>query len=286
MKLLVICGPTATGKTKLAVRIAKKFDGELINADSRQVYRYMDIATGKDKQSIDVPIWGIDLVDPDEDFSVGQYVQFAIDKIIDIHNRGKMPILVGGTGFYIQSVLNPPQTISIGPNKKLRESFEHASVEVLQSNIDQNVLARMNNSDKNNPRRLLRKIEIAAAVKHKPVTIPRFDVCLIGLTAPNEILYGYIDDRVDARVEEGVQDELSFLLKKYSWSLPSMQTIGYKEWKDSSTDQAVKQWKFDEHSYARRQKTWFKKMNDIRWFDSTIPGFEENIELQLQVWYT
>src|SRR3990172_7447839 len=107
-KLLVICGPTATGKTALAVKIAKILDGELVSADSRQVYREMDIGTGKDRETIgDVPIWMYDVVSPDEEFSVSQYMKLARSAIADIHARAKLPIIVGGTGFYINALIRP-----------------------------------------------------------------------------------------------------------------------------------------------------------------------------------
>ncbi len=125
-KLLVICGPTATGKTVLAAEIAKQFNGELVSADSRQVYRSMDICTGKDRP--DVPIWLYDIVDPDEEFSVSQWVVLARGAIADIHKRNKLPIVVGGTGLYIHALLYPFETINIPPDRTLRNKLQALSV--------------------------------------------------------------------------------------------------------------------------------------------------------------
>src|SRR5687767_6639381 len=122
-KLLVICGPTATGKSSLAFKLARKFNGELISADSRQVYIGMDIGTGKEWGE-GVEIWGYDLVDPDKEFSVAQYLRFATKKISDIEKRGKLPILVGGTGLYIKGVVDGIPTVDVPRNKKLREILE------------------------------------------------------------------------------------------------------------------------------------------------------------------
>src|SRR3989344_4958306 len=125
-KVLIICGPTATGKTKLAARLAKRFNGELVSADSRQVYRGMDLTTGKEMP--DVPIWLYDVAHPDEDFSVSHWVKLAKDAISDIQKRNKLPIVVGGTGLYIQALLRPFETIDIPPNKKLREKLQKLTV--------------------------------------------------------------------------------------------------------------------------------------------------------------
>ena len=148
-KILIVCGPTATGKTALASQLAKKFDGELISADSRQVYRGMDVVTGKDRP--DVPIWLYDVVNPDEEFSVSHWIKLARRAINDISKRGKLPIIVGGTGLYIHALLHPLETITIPPDRALREQLQEQSVKELQQMLTR---GSMNNSDWNNPRRL------------------------------------------------------------------------------------------------------------------------------------
>src|SRR3989344_4678270 len=163
MKLLIICGPTATGKTKLAANLSKKFSGKIISADSRQVYKGMDIVTGKDRPK-EVSIWGYDIIRPNEEFSVAHFVNLAGKEITRVDKQGKLPIIVGGTGFWLKSLLNPPATINIIPDWQLREKLEKFSAtELLErlKKIDPKRAASMNQSDRNNPRRLMRAIEVA-----------------------------------------------------------------------------------------------------------------------------
>lgn len=161
-KLLIITGPTATGKTTLGIQMAKKYNGEIISADSRQVYMGRDIETGKDRS---FPQWGIDIASPNEKFNVSAFVAYARDKIKDISDRGKLPIIVGGTGLYIKELLNPSPTLGIAPNEKLREKLSLLTTVQLQTELKQINLAKwitMNMSDQNNPRRLIRAIEISS----------------------------------------------------------------------------------------------------------------------------
>jgi tRNA dimethylallyltransferase len=336
-KLLIVCGPTATGKTALAVTLAKKFNGELVSADSRQIYKGMDIGTGKDlgekisniKYQISniqiknqkynlipyeldgILLWMVDIIDPDGEFSVAHYQYLATAIIEDIRKRGKLPIVVGGTGLYIKSLLSPIETSHIPPNKQLRKIFERNSLEELQMKLkkdDPLAWDRMNESDRQNPRRLIRKIEIAEYERGKETRrlgdkkITNDDVFIIGLTAPYPVLYEKIDRRVDTRVKEGIIDEITSLLEKgYSWNLPSMNTFGYKEWNvlfqktenrkrktenEELIQQIIQRWKWDEHGYARRQMAWFKNMKGIRWFDITSSSWSEKVEAIVGSWYT
>lgn len=264
-KLLVICGPTATGKTALAIQMAKKFNGELVSADSRQVYRGMDLVTGKDTP--DVPTtWLYDVVDPDEEFSVSQWVKLARAAIADIQKRNKLPIIVGGTGLYINALIQPFETIDIPPNKALRTKLQTMSVRELQA---MTMRGDMNQSDWNNPRRLIRKIEISKSKKEKTKQEKIYDQCIIGLTAPLPILYARIDKRFATRVQQGMKEEIDRLIKKYGRDLPSMSAIG-----------------LNEHDYARRQLTWFKKQKGIHWFDVTDPKFSTHVADLVGAWYT
>jgi len=261
-KILVICGPTATGKTALAADLAKKFNGELISADSRQVYRGMDLTTGKDRPN--VPIWLYDVVNPDEEFSVSHWVKLASDVVKNIQERNKLPIVVGGTGLYINALIHPFETIDVPPNKALREKLKTKSILELQNMIER---GDMNNSDWNNPRRLIRRIEIGE-MKSKNPNKGMYDVLSIGLTAPLQELYRRIDARMDARIQAGLKDEIR-CLQNYSSELPSMSAIGVNE-----------------HAYAKRQLTWFRKQKDIRWFDLTHEGYIGEIESVVHSWYT
>lgn len=268
MKLLVICGPTATGKTALAADLAKKFNGELISADSRQVYRGMDLVTGKDMPHM--PIWLYDVVDPDEQFSVSQWVTRANAAIADIEKRNKLPIVVGGTGLYIQALLAPFDSIDIGPDLQLREKLKNVSIHELQGMI---LRGSMNESDWNNPRRLLRRIEISHArgplAKLQGVPLRKEDILMIGLTAAKSVLNKRIDERIQKRMQNGLEKEVALLLSRYDKNLPSMSAIG-----------------LNEHAYARRQMTWFKKQKNIIWFDIMDKTCVNKVTKKVTAWYT
>ncbi len=297
-RLLVICGPTATGKTALGIKLAKKFGRELISADSRQVYRGMDIGTGKDHPQ-KIRIYLIDVVNPNEPFNVAQYVAMAAKVIKDIWKRGQLPILVGGTGFYIKALVDGIETIGLPPDWALREKLERKTLAQLQQllqKVDPRRWQRMNQSDRNNPRRLIRAIEIASKSQRFRSTFKMESVLFVGLTAPNKILYQRIDQRVDERVKQGVLEEIkSLLVQGYSWDNSVLgETIGYREFKlffdgKINLEVAIQRWKFAEHSYARRQLTWFKKaLRQAQgvWFDITKKGFEEEVEKLIKTWYS
>lgn len=296
-----------------------------MSADSRQVYKGMDIGTGKDvegkikSQTLhvegifqdtthelipyelgDIPLWMVDVVQPDEEFSVSHYKALATTVIDSIIKRGRLPIIVGGTGLYTQSLIHPPDTLNIPRDPKLRKSLEHLLVRDLQKRLEvlaPTIFDAMNISDQNNPRRLIRKIEIASFRQPSPSSLKnirssvkksRNQVLHIGLTAPREELYRRIDRRVEKRVAQGIKEEIRILLQKgYSWDLPSMNTLGYKEWKNAVSDEsAITRWKFDEHAYARRQMTWFRKQKGIIWFHITDEKFDEKVTQKVAAWYT
>lgn len=270
-KIVVICGPTATGKTALAAQLAKKLNGELISADSRQVYRGMDLVTGKDRPASptggpDVPIWLYDIVNPDEEFSVSQWVKLAKEAIADIEKRNTLPIVVGGTGLYINALLAPFDTIDIPPDIQLREKLKNTSVQELQGMITKD---NMNQSDWNNPRRLIRKMEIANSAR---TLLARqgesFKTLIIGLTAQMSVLDTRIDERLKKRIQMGMEKEIESLLAKYDKNLPSMSAIG-----------------LNEHAYARRQMTWFKKQKNIHWFDIMDAESGNNVMETVSGWY-
>jgi tRNA dimethylallyltransferase len=320
-KLLIICGPTATGKTALGLLLAKKFKGEIISADSRQVYRGMDIATGKDIEEgkwvrdhweiQGVPLWLLDVVEPHQEFSVAQYIDLAQKKIRDIWQRRKsrlevedprrrasgLPILVGGTGFYIKGLIDGIGTLGVEADWELRMRLENLSAEKLfdlLSRLNPVKAASLNASDRKNPRRLIRAIEIATRQKPetknlKPKT--SVDTLFIGLKAELKKLYKRIDKRVEERVKGGVEKEIKGLIRKgYSWDMPAMSALGYREWQDFfegrlGKEEVIQKWKFDEHGYARRQMTWFRKDPRIHWFDITEDDWTERVEGLVKSWY-
>lgn len=297
-KLLIISGPTATGKTALAIELAKKYNGELISADSCQIYKGMDIGVGKDHpKNININL--IDLIDPNQKFSVSDYQKLAIEKIKEIQNKNKLPIVVGGSGFYIDSILNQKyNTFSIRPNKFLRFILNRFSVKALQNIyrfLDKKSFLELNNSDKNNPYRLIRKIEIYIKNKFSPFRSKGelkgdFDTLHISLTALNDFLYPRIDQRVEERLKLGHLKEIKKLLKKYKWSDRGFQIACYRDFKDffqnkKTLEESVERWKFDEHSDVRRQKTWFKKIKNTFLVDITEPDFKNKIFKKIDRWY-
>jgi len=321
-QVLIICGPTATGKTGLALKLAKKLKGEIVSADSRQVYQGMDIATGKDLPiktkfkmknlglegqnfkigyyEVDgVKLWLYDIVRPDYFFNVADWVKCAHLVIKDIHQRGQLPILVGGTGFYLKALIEEIPTKDIPPNWWLRKGLELKSTKVLfeeLAELDSSRAGQMNVSDRQNKRRLIRAIEIARwRVEHRSEkTLPsvQFENLMIGLKAPLKFLYQKINQRVEAHFKNGAEKEIKKLIKQgFSWNLPSMSALGYREWQPRFEGQAnlvevLTRWQFDEHAYARRQMTWFKKNKKIKWFDISRKGWENKLEKELVVWYT
>lgn len=276
-KLLIVCGPTATGKTALAVHLAKKYDGELVSADSRQVYKGMDIGTGKDYEELrGIPIWMYDVVNPDEDFSISQYRTLALKAIADIHSRRKLPIIVGGSGLYIKALIDQIDTLSVPPDYELRKKLKDATVSDLQSYISSNILDLMNNSDKNNPRRLIRKIEISKYDQTQIRKSVEFDTLSIGLTASLSEIQQKIEMRISKRIAQGALQEFDSLRKKYG-NIPALQAPGYT---------SIETWQHDEIAYAKRQITWFKKIPDIHWFEVNDTKMIEKVEANVLSWYT
>ena len=327
---MVIAGPTATGKTNLAIGLANKFDGEIVSADSRQVYKDMNIGTGKDvgneKLKIKneklqskvgkeinkkftlgvyelkgIPVWLYDVTEPDFQFSAADYVRCAKLVINDIWQRGKLPILVGGTGFYIKALVDGVETLGMEPDWELRKRLGNLGIDQLRKILEKTCperIRKMNESDRSNPRRLIRAIEIAtqpqsAKCKAKSSKLRIGNLLTIGLKAPYKILYQRIDKRVEERVAQGIEKEIGGLIKKgYSFENSVLgTTIGYKEWqalisniKHPISDIIVR-WQLNEHQYAKRQMTWFKADLRIRWFDVTKANFGSEVETLVKEWY-
>ncbi len=308
-KLLIISGPTATGKTDLAVDLAKKFNGELVSTDSCQIYKGLDIGTGKD-QPKDTPIHLIDLINPDQKFSVADFQKIGLQTIKEIQSRGKLPILVGCSGFYLDSLINPNyDTFSIKPNKIWRFISTKLSVKTLQKIyqlLDPKSFSKLNHSDINNHYRLTRKIEIklskkpSSNIKNFKLKIKNFNILHISLTAPLDFLYNRIDKRVQKRLDIGFLDEIQNLLKKYKWTDPGLQIAAYQCMKPyfeknqnvetpnlaSLLAPCVEKWKYAEHSDARRQSCWFKNKPQINHFDITQIGYKSKISKLVAKWYT
>ena len=306
-KLLVISGQTATGKTDLAVKLAKKYNGELVSGDSCQIYKGMDIGTGKD-QPEETPIHLIDLVTPDQKFSVADFQKIGLQTIKEIQSRGKLPILVGCSGFYIDSLINPNYTtFSVKPHKLWRFICHFCSVKTLQKIyqfLDPKNFSKLNHSDVNNHYRLSRKIEIKLFQPKLPalsrsIDTPErveglgkgFDTLHLSLTAPLDFLYQRIDARVNKRMQIGFLSEITKLLKKYQWSDPGFQIAAYQCLRPyfenkKNLSSCLQKWSYAEHSDARRQTCWFKTKSNAIYFDITQKDFNKKIFKQVAKWYT
>lgn len=281
--MIIITGQTATGKTNLALELAKKHNGELINFDSRQIYKYLDIITGKDIPS--KKIWLYDVVNPDQYFSSFDFVKLVTPIIVDIKKRGKTPILVGGTYLYIKHLLYGIDDNNSPPDFELRKELNSKSVKELQDilkNLDVQSINQMNNSDVNNPRRLIRKIEIASkkTSMQKPPRLslskteqkPRRLIKFIGLKYKDKSkLRKVIEKRVEKRLKDGAIEEVKKLLKMgYKLSDPGMKTIGYQQVikylnKEFTKEKAIEDWVNKEVQYAKRQLTFMKQDKNISW---------------------
>lgn len=220
-KVLVVCGPTATGKTKLAMQLAQEFNGELISADSQQVYLGRDLETGKDKDILgDTKIWLMDILEQTNDFSVSQWRRLAHDAISDILARDKLPIVVGGSGLYIKALVQNLSDVDIPQDISLRNSNKSTSeLFSILNNLDPHKAVSLNNSDKNNPRRLIRAIEIAKFPSPKLGEGLGVRYVQIGLTAPREFLEKKIVQRVKDRglCEEYIKKEIEIMKKQLVW---------------------------------------------------------------------
>ncbi len=285
-KLLIICGPTATGKTALAAFLAKRFHGELISADSRQIYKGLDVITGKDVSGV----WMYDIVDVGKNFSVSQYQKRVLPIILDIEKRGRLPIIVGGTGLYIDAVVQPFETIHVPPSRDIRNKLERLSLTQLQKKLrklDPMKWQRMNQSDRHNPRRLIRATEVALWKRQhgnpKEQKGSEFDALWIGLTMPIGKLAQKIQRRVAYRWEHGAIEEA----QRY----PSASALGITEIRSFldgilSEGDAKMRWAMAEGAYAKRQMTWFKKRKQIHWFDVTKNPYKSAVTAMVAAWYT
>lgn len=280
--LLVLCGPTASGKTKLSLLIAQRFDGEVISADSMQIYTKMNIGTDK----IDpvtrkrVKHHMIDIVDPDQRFTMADFKREAQRVITDISNRNKVPILTGGTGLYLNAVVENYQLPEAPPNPEIRaqlqELYEKEGGEALYALLQKLDPKSALKIHPNNLRYVARALEIALQSKDGPA--PRkgkrlYNVFKIGVNWDREILYERINKRVDEMIEEGLINEIkSLLLEGYDERSQAMQGLGYKEYfpylrGEASLEECKDLHKQRTRNFAKRQLTWFRKEQDIYWID-------------------
>lgn len=264
--LVVVVGPTASGKTSLAIDLALKFNGEVICADSRTVYKGMDIGTAKPTvpERRGLPHHMLDLVIPDQPFSVADFKRLALEAIDDITSRGKLPIMVGGSGLYIDSILYDFQFRPVDDD--IRRQFKDASVEELQSELLSRGIELPENYQ--NQRYLLRSLEAGHQTSvHNKL---RDNTLVIGMQVDPEILKSRITSRVDNMVNSGLVDEVKMLSEKYGWDIAPMQASSYKSLKNyiegtQSIEQAKAEIVALDSKLAKKQRTWFKRNNSIQW---------------------
>jgi tRNA dimethylallyltransferase len=285
-KVIIICGPTGVGKTAVGIQLAEKLDGEIISADSMQIYRYMDIGTAKataDEQSR-IPHHMIDIVDPDENFDAVRFAEMARDKVMQLHQRGVMPLVVGGTGLYIKALLQGLfQSNPVDPKTRerlMKEAAENGSGILYDrlKRVDPNTADRLHPNDTYRIIRALETIEstgrsISEHQQEHGFSDEPFNALKIYLRIDRQKLYERIDKRVDMMIEEGLVDEVKKLLAmSYSADLKSMQSIGYRHMVEFLAeqlpwDECVRTLKRDTRRFAKRQFTWFGADRQIQWYE-------------------
>lgn len=316
-RAIIILGPTSTGKTNLALFLAKKFNGEIISSDSRQVYKGLDIGTGKIPDKIinsklqiikgenfweidGVKIHCLDVTDPKKQYTVKNFVDDATQALEKIIKENKLPIIVGGSGLYIKALTEGIKSLSIPRNKKLRKELEKLSIGELQRKIRKISIERwnsMNNSDRQNKRRLIRAIELIPMypyrkkIQNSKFKIQKYNYLKIGLMAPIRVLREKIRRRVNLRFKQGLIKEAK-KLHRSGLSIKRMKELGldYKilaEYLEGELDEKSLREKIylRNGQYAKRQMTWFKKEEEVNWFDVTKRGFREKVERLVSVWY-
>ncbi|WAA10802.1 tRNA (adenosine(37)-N6)-dimethylallyltransferase MiaA [Fervidibacillus albus] len=294
-KLLVIIGPTAVGKTKLSIDLAKKFTGEIISGDSMQIYRGMDIGTAKisPDEMNGIPHHLLDIKDPRESFSVAEFQQLVRKKITEISNRNRLPILVGGTGLYVQSVIYDYQFPDVEDEKvrkQLEKQVEEKGIDFLFHQLQQIDREYARLIHPNNRRRLIRALEVYYATgktmtewKLNQKIEAVYDSVVIGLTMERSRLYERINDRVDEMIANGLVEEAKRLYDQGLTNVQATQAIGYKElfaYFDGTVtfDEAVANLKQNTRKFAKRQFTWFRNKMDVQWFEVTEETYDHFFE--------
>jgi len=275
--LIVIIGPTASGKTTLSISLAKRFSGEIVSADSRQIYRQMDIGTAKPthKQLCEIPHHLIDIAEPDQTITLADYKKLAEQAIININSRNKLPFLVGGTGLYISAITQNYNLPNSKPNPSLRADLEKiahnegtAKLHRILKELDPKSARTIH---PNNIRYIIRSIEIAKDLQSPKTNLKSnspYLTLFIAINWPREELYQRINQRIDEQLEMGLINETKTLLSKYSKNLPAISSLGYREIADSlegiiSLEESIDLFKQHTRNFAKRQLTWFQKFNNV-----------------------
>ena len=299
-KVIVICGPTASGKTKLSIELAKKINGEIVSCDSMQIYKDMTIGTAKptSEEMQGIKHYLIDCVSPETRYSVADYKKDAIFAIKEIIAKGKVPIIVGGTGLYLESLIYNIEYNEIEVDLKYRKELEkiekEEGLESLYKKaevIDPEAIKKISHNDK---KRIFRILEIYKSTGKTKTQLeiesrknkPEYDFLLFGITMDREKLYERINLRVDLMIKAGLVEEVKNLCKKYKELPTALQGLGYKEvveYLDSkiSKEEMIEKIKQETRRYAKRQLTWFRKYDNLIWLDG-LKNIQNNINIILE----
>lgn len=283
-RVIVIVGPTASGKTSASIKLAKLIDGEIISADSMQIYKEMNIGTAKPSvEEMDgIKHHLIDVVSPDEKFNVTLYKKMAEDAINEILSKGKTPIIVGGTGLYTSTLINGIEFSEVEEDKEYREEMmkvaEEKGVDFLHNKLREVDPLSADSIDKNNVRRVIRALEIYKLTGRTKSELDKesrkevkYDYKVYGIETEREKLYQRINARVDVMLQEGLIEEVKNLIQKYEVSSTAIQGLGYKEVieylrNEATYDEMVEKLKMETRRYAKRQLTWFRHEEKIKWY--------------------
>ena len=282
-KVIVILGPTGVGKTKMSIELAKRLDGEIVNADSMQFYKDLNIGTAKikEEEKESIPHHLFDIKEVSDDYSIFDYQKDGRKIIGDIFNRKKMPIIVGGTGLYIKALLYDYKL----SYEKENNTYDELTTEELYNKLlklDKNIII-----DKNNRRRVIRAInyylENGTSINDNKTDKLLYNAVFIGLTTDREILYDIINKRVDKMLSEGLLEEVKYFYDRKIYTKPLINGIGYKELykyfaKEETLEEAVNKIKQNSRRYAKRQYTFFNNQLPVIWFDVNFNNFDKTVD--------
>ncbi|MFH1652150.1 MAG: tRNA (adenosine(37)-N6)-dimethylallyltransferase MiaA [Chloroflexota bacterium] len=292
-RLVAIVGPTGTGKSRLAIYLARRFHGEIVNADSRLVYRYLDIGTAKPspEELAEVPHHLVNIIDPDEDFNLARYQQLATAAIVAIQQKNRLPLLAGGSGLYIRAVLEGWQVPEVPPDPALRRRLEDEASRQGTEPLYRELLAAdpeaAQKIDPRNVRRVIRALEVQQQTgrpfsQFQRKVPPPYDTCIVGLTVERKELYRRLDRRVDEMMARGLVGEVEKIAQMgYDLKLPALSSIGYRQVirfmvGELTLEEAVQQIKNETHRLVRQQNAWFQEGDErIHWFDIETSPDEE-----------
>ena len=300
-KVIVICGPTASGKTSLSISLAKKINGEIVSCDSMQIYKEMDIGSAKPtvEEMQEIKHYLVDFVSPEKRYSVSEYKEDASKAIEEIINKGKTPIIVGGTGLYLNSLIYNIQynerEVDLNYRRELEKEAEEYGLEVLYNRAKEIDPEAMEKVSANNKKRITRVLEIYNATGRNKTELEKksrkevpYNYLIFGINMERSILYDRINKRVDIMLEQGLIEEVKNLINKYSNMPTAMQGLGYKEVKEFldgniSKEEMIEKIKMETRRYAKRQITWFKRIENIIWLDG-LNKTEENVNSIMEVY--